>query len=934
MNCIEENEVCEKNFNKNSCILNNNEKENVERNSFENNYNNCYPNEKKKSNNFLDNEILKSLNDNFYNPTNFNNNNEENNLNKIEENYTNYNNKNRNSENNILNYNDKQYRNNIEEECNPLAFPIENLPTTIDDIPYNEFKNSTNYKFKSTSAHFADSLDMPIMDQDMMEDACKVSSDSIDKDMQKENLSHNEQTIYNSEEGRKESEELSNVKAEDDINIQKEYANHNEKTVYNNEDNLLNNNYKNDQLDNYGDIAKEEIHDEPNDNIAKNEKLDENCNSDKQNANEHSPNNESEDKTDYNICNSQENNKQINMDTLNVSPPEENTSIKVETNNCDNNKPEKNEGEKKENDNQDNVNGLNSQIRDLQNVVENMKKEKIHLLSKFKVYTLNNKKEIEELKVICKNNEEEIKKYIEEIKNKSLEIENMKEAYSNDVNVFKNSIKKEKELNYELIEKYELLNKTKEHIEKEIEQIRENNESIKMELKAKEQIINMLENEKKEEIEKGKRFANIDINDQDELLALKMDAEILVCFKKNNEYFIIPKYIFEENFKNIKIPDPVQENYEKKLKEYKDEQILNIKKLEEEKIYIENEYNEYKVKVNSLINETSENYKSLGETNIKIQDLKNDILKYEQDIKNYKTELNNLNEKYKLIHQQLCKEKELTEEQNATISSLKKQSKKEKVEIEKKYKELFDIENQKKIAEIKEMYNNKEKLLQDKIEDLIYQIEKLTFPKDDKTTSLRSNISKLDTPLNDISSTDDSIEKGSIHNQEKKNRSNSVLTVNKNSVSEMNEQGSVGGESAGTLNNDCINRTGENVENGNEKNNKDKIKQEDDTKIPIYPNEYKKIRKKLETYEILIDEEKKEKKKLLEQINTLTSQVKNYESIHGNYEHVMYQKNILSNFISQIPSHIKIDDYVTIIYNSFNFSNKEIEFINSKRLQK
>ncbi|SCM01260.1 conserved Plasmodium protein, unknown function [Plasmodium chabaudi adami] len=926
MNCIEENEVCEKNFNKNSCILNNNEKEHVERNSFENNYNNCYPNEKKKSNNFLDNEILKSLNDNFYNPTNFNNNNEENNLNKIEENFTNYNNKNRNSENNILNYNDKQYRNNIEEECNPLAFPIESLPTTIDDIPYNEFKNNTNYKFKSTSAHFADSLDMPIMDQDMMEDPCKPSSDIIDKNIQKENLSHNEITIYNNEEGEKESEELSTAKAEDDINMQKEYASHNEITASNSEDNL-NNNYKNEQLNNYGDIAKEEIHDEPNDNIAKNETIDEN-------ANEHSPNNESEDKADHNICNSHENNKQINMDTLNVSPTEDNKSIQVETNNCDNNKSEKNEGEEIKNDNQDNVNDLGSQIRDLQNVVENMKKEKIHLLSKFKVYTLNNKKEIEELKVICKNNEEEIKKYIEEIKNKSLEIENMKEAYSNDVNVFKNSIKKEKELNYELREKYELLNKTKEHIEKEIEQIRENNESIKMELKAKEKIINMLENEKKEEMEKGKRFANIDISDQDELLTLKMDTEILICFKKNNEYFIIPKYIFEENFKNIKIPDPVQENYEKKLKEYKDEQILNIKKLEEEKIYIENEYNEYKVKVNSLINETSENYKSLGETNIKIQDLKNDILKYEQDIKNYKTELNNLNEKYKLIHQQLCKEKELTEEQNATISSLKKQSKKEKVEIEKKYKELFDIENQKKIAEIKEMYNNKEKLLQDKIEDLIYQIEKLTFPKDDKATSLRSNITKLDTPLNDISSTDDSIEKGSIHSQEKKNRSNSVLTVNKNSVSEMNEQGSVGGESASTSNNDSINRTGENVENGNEKNNKDKIKQEEDTKIPIYPNEYKKIRKKLETYEILIDEEKKEKKKLLEQINTLTSQVKNYESIHGNYEHVMYQKNILSNFISQIPSHIKIDDYVTIIYNSFNFSNKEIEFINSKRLQK
>ncbi|KEG01118.1 hypothetical protein YYE_04153 [Plasmodium vinckei vinckei] len=933
MNCIEENEVCEKNFNKNSYILNNNEKENVERNSFENNYNNCYPNEKKKSNNFLDNEILKSLNDNFYNPTNFNNNNEENNLNKIEENFTNYNNKNRNSENNILNYNDKQYRNNIEEECNPLAFPIESLPTTIDDIPYIEFKNNTNYKFKSTSAHFADSLDMPIMDQDMMEDPCKPSSGIIDKNIQEENLSHNEQIISNNEERGKESEELSNAKAEDDKNIQKEYASHNEITVSNSEDNL-NNNYKNQQLNNYGDIEKEEIHDEPNDNIAKNETIDENRNSDKQNGNDHSPNNESENKADHNICNSHENNKQINMDTLNVSPTEGNTSIKVETSNYDNNKYEQNEGEEIKNDSQDNVNDLGNQIRDLQNVVENMKKEKIHLLSKFKVYTLNNKKEIEELKVICKNNEEEIKKYVEEIKNKSLEIENLKEAYSNDVNVFKNSIKKEKELNYELREKYELLNKTKEHIEKEIEQIRENNESIKMELKAKEKIINMLENEKKEEMEKGKRFVNIDISDQDELLTLKMDTEILVCFKKNNEYFIIPKYIFEENFKNIKIPDPVQDNYEKKLKEYKDEQILNIKKLEEEKIYIENEYNEYKVKVNSLINETSENYKSLGETNIKIQDLKNDILKYEQDIKNYKTELNNLNEKYKLIHQQLCKEKELTEEQNATISSLKKQSKKEKVEIEKKYKELFDIENQKKIAEIKEMYNNKEKLLQDKIEDLIYQIEKLTFPKDDKSTSLRSNITKLDTPLNDISSTDDSIEKGSIHSQEKKNRANSVLTVHKNSVNEMNEQGSVGGESAGTSNNDCINRTGENIENGNEKNNKDKIKQEEDTKIPIYPNEYKKIRKKLETYEILIDEEKKEKKKLLEQINTLTSQVKNYESIHGNYEHVMYQKNILSNFISQIPSHIKIDDYVTIIYNSFNFSNKEIEFINSKRLKK
>ncbi|VWU52984.1 conserved protein, unknown function [Hepatocystis sp. ex Piliocolobus tephrosceles] len=106
------------------------------------------------------------------------------------------------------------------------------------------------------------------------------------------------------------------------------------------------------------------------------------------------------------------------------------------------------------------------------------------------------------------------------------------------------------------------------------------------------------------------------------------------------------------------------------------------------------------------------------------------------------------------------------------------------------------------------------------------------------------------------------------------------------------------------------------------------------TQIPIYPNEYKKIKKKLETYEFIINEEKKNQKKMLEEINYLRNQVKNYESLCGNYEHIMYQKNIIFNFVSQIPNNIKIDDYVSVIYNSFNFSSKEIEMINEKRSKK
>ncbi|CDO62481.1 conserved Plasmodium protein, unknown function [Plasmodium reichenowi] len=708
----------------------------------------------------------------------------------------------------------------------------------------------------------------------------------------------------------------------------------------------------------------------------------------------------------------------------------------------------------------DDVTKLLDEINDLKNTIENMKKEKINLLSKFKAYTLNNKKELEELKIKCKNKEEQIKmyenklqnkedeimNYVNEIQNKENKIEsyhiklqNKEEEIMNCVNELQNKDnkiesyhiqlhnKEEEIMNYvnklqnkeEEIIKYvnelqnsdlqkekkelktinEVLKNTNEKLEKEItsllgemEKIEEENKVLKIFKEEK----NKINNEKVTRIEDddindgdhnndmkfrqilldNKTFSKLIVNElhiveENILFCFSIDKDknrFLVCIKQNDDnFFIIPNCIFDEKFPGLQKKTEsmiIQDIHEKEILELKNKQMNELYILKKEKEDIYKEYEEYKKKVTSLINETNYNYKNIEEKENEIKELNNTLNKYKDEMNNYKEEIIVINEKYKLLEIELCKEKNIRDQQNVGISDLKKKILKEKIELEKKYKEQYEKETQQKINDMKIIFDNKEKILQDQIDDLLHKIEKLTFSNDEKTKTIENlqlymdnddNImnqegiqknekkqiidhpintdekdllnyipdNHINSDLNHINSDPDHINSNVENDYVEKRNKNSVHLSKKeaNYQHNINEQ-----ENDNNINNN----------NNNNNNNVEKFKSMNstNTSIPIYPYEYKKIRKKLETYEILLNEQQEGKKKMTEEINSLKNQVKNYESINGNYQHIIYQKNILSNFIAQIPSRIQVDDYVSVIFNSFNFSNQEIEAINIKRSKK
>ncbi|GAW80766.1 hypothetical protein, conserved [Plasmodium gonderi] len=708
---------------------------------------------------------------------------------------------------------------------------------------------------------------------------------------------------------------------------------------------------------------------------------------------------------------------------------------------------------------------LLSQIKDLKDTIENMKKEKIHLLAKFKVYTLNNKKEIEELKKKCQDKEdqieelkkkcqdkedqieeltkkcrgkedqieeltkkcqdkedqieelkkkcqdkedqieeltkkcrgkedqieeltkkcrgkedqieeltkkcqdkeEEIERHLVDIKKKENEIDEIKKICNEEMEEYKRKaetelkmeVEIEKERHRELNKKWEMLNEINEKMDKEAKIHAEELKRLETENNTLTEKLEELK--KNSENEKSKMsILKLDLLDEDVLFCISYESTRLVCFSKKGEYHIISEDVFKQNYRNLKIPSCVEDIHRKEMEEYKKEQDVCVKKIKDEKDEIEKEFQIYKEKVNTLINEANETWKNLDEKNCTIQQLNNSIMKYEQDIETYKNEVATISEKYKVLELQICKEKNVRDEQAGIIAGLKKQIQKEKFEIIKKCKEQFDEENQRKINEMKVVFDNKEKLLQNKIESLLYQMQKMVFSNEEKLLSPQPQLQEEqhseqmseqmsrkqlhplfgnETPgalkngqVNFISCEGEKCRKEA--HEEKKSQEVNLEEIgfwksdahhnsfdNKMDVISSNksfDNCTSKGESHHLLNNCNIVYNGRN----------------DDTKIPIYPNEYKKIRKKLDAYEFVISEEKKDKKNLLERINFLNSQIKNYESISGNYEHAMYQKNILQNFISQIPSSIKIDDYVSVIYNSFNFSPQEIELINSKRAKR
>ncbi|SBT34690.1 conserved Plasmodium protein, unknown function [Plasmodium ovale wallikeri] len=642
---------------------------------------------------------------------------------------------------------------------------------------------------------------------------------------------------------------------------------------------------------------------------------------------------------------------------------------------------------------------LLNEINKLKDCIESMKKEKIHLLSKFKAYTLNNKKEIEELKVRCRTSEEEIAQMEENINKKEEEIAKMyaeiakmkediarkdaliakmeeeiarkdaliakmeeeiarKDAliakmeeeiarkdtliskteealesanlkHAQEVSAYEETLERQKDLQKDLAARFESLSEENTKMNKEINtnlevisKLSDEKHILRIDLEEKEKKIIMLESKKGDTLLDGK------LREEDVLFSFLLNGDILICFKKNEEYFISPESIFEQKFGHIKkIPDPVQKTFQNELCEYEKKHHFDVKMIQEEKEKIEKEYHQYKDKVNTLINETNENYKNMEEQNGIIQDLNNTILKYEQDMQMYKKEMYNVNEKYKHLELEICKERNVTKQQIEIVSDLKKQMKKEKVELEKKYKELHDIETHKKISELKEMFSRKEKLLQDKIDALLYKIEKMTFSREENShvgqtsVQIEDGSADLAVSMNAIDSVDASGTLGTSGTTDYANGANDEADP-RMEVSDWEGRSAASG-----------NRKGGEVPH-TEWGSNEKREKPSTTNIPIYPNEYKKIKKKLETYELLISEEKKNKKKMIEHINFLKSQIKNYESINGNYEHVMYQKNIILNCISQIPAGIKIDDYVSVIYNSFNFSPKEIELINARRAKR
>ncbi|SOV20801.1 conserved Plasmodium protein, unknown function [Plasmodium sp. DRC-Itaito] len=954
---------------------------------------------------------------------------------------------------------------------NSFVLNKENLKSShhINDYYINDFDN-----IKSDKKNDNDN-----MKSDNINNDDNINSDNINNDdnIKSGDINHDE-TINNDNIINDDSIKSDNINNDDNIinddSIKSDNINHDNNI--NNDDSIKSDNINNDDNINSDNIKSDNINNDDNinsDNIKSNNiNNDDNINYDHVNYNDdnksnsivsNKDNSEDNDPTTYernkkDIINSNfyEDNKN-NMNNI-INNDKENIHIvdiaKNEENNINNNN---NNNDDDDDDAINKVNNLNyidtenykineqntlplntnddiikllDEINDLKNTIENMKKEKINLLSKFKAYTLNNKKELEELKIECKykeeqikmyenklqNKEEEIMNYVNELQNKEddimnylnklqnkqdqietyqiqldnkeqqietyqIQLHNKEEEIMKYVNELQNNdFQKEKK---ELKEINEVLKNTNEKLEKEIrsllgemKKIEEENKVLKIfkEEKNKTNNKNINENNNnnnnnnvnfKQMLLDNKSFNKLivdelNVEEENILFCFSIDKEkkkILVCIKQNDDnFFLIPNCIFDEKFPGLKKKTEnmiIQDIHEKEIIKVKNEHMNELYLLKKEKEDIYHDYEEYKKKVNSLINETNYNYKNIEEKENEIKELNNTLNKYKEEINNYKEEIIHINEKYKLLEIELCKEKNIRDQQNVGISDLKKKMIKEKIELEKKYKEQYDKETQQKINDIKIIFHNKEKILQDKIEDLLHKIEKLTFSNDDKTKTIENlqiyienddnmddhMINEKQKKINDHIDTDDKVLLNYVpdnhintdHNHNNNNVDNVYLEKkNKNNLDLSKKE----------TNNLLHTNEQENDNNNNYNNNNninvEKIKSinSNNTSIPIYPNEYKKIRKKLETYEILLNEEQEGKKKMIEEINSLKNQVKNYESINGNYQHIIYQKNILSNFIAQIPARIQVDDYVSVIFNSFNFSNQEIEAINIKRSKK
>ncbi|ANQ07680.1 Uncharacterized protein PCOAH_00019830 [Plasmodium coatneyi] len=574
------------------------------------------------------------------------------------------------------------------------------------------------------------------------------------------------------------------------------------------------------------------------------------------------------------------------------------------------------------------VEDLQSEVTKLKEDIKNMKKEKIHLLAKFKAYTLNNKREIERLEGECKGREDEVKTLDEECKKKDSQIEQLMDQLAQ----LKDQLAHLQE------EKAKMEREANTHAE-EVKRLQEENDCLNEQIEEEHAKLEKLQSSLDQQDAEGNKL-KLDLQDKDVLFLFSTGSDRLVCFTKNGEHHIVDEELFRQSYPTVKVPTCVQDEHLNELKE----QSLQVEKIAEEKNLVEEEKNRveeeflaYKNKVTALINETNESWKNIEEKNDTIQRLNNSLLKYEQDIESYKNEVSTMTEKYKVLEGQLCREKNIREQQNVVLADFKKQMQKEKAEIRRKCKEQYDEECQQKVNEVKAIFSEKEALLQNKIQLLLHQVDRMVFSSEEKSKEQRvqsqtqTEQSEELTPLGQLlPPRDDSTNDLSCSTTGEKWRSGGVQEKRDSQEPTRSEI-------------DCESNVDSVLLTKNNKResfphpdaaNHCEDKNDDTTKIPIYPNEYKKIRKKLDKYELVISKEKKDKKDLLEHINVLTSQIKIYESISGNCEHVLYQKNILQNFIAQIPSNIKIDDYVSVIYNTFNFSAQEIELINAKRAKR
>ncbi|SCO67069.1 conserved Plasmodium protein, unknown function [Plasmodium vivax] len=661
---------------------------------------------------------------------------------------------------------------------------------------------------------------------------------------------------------------------------------------------------------------------------------------------------------------------------------------------------------------------LQSEIAKLKEDIKNMKKEKIHLLAKFKAYTLNNKREIERLEGECKGRADEVRALEGECRGKERQIEQI----SGEVAQLKDELaqisgelallKDEREGHQgEIKQKEEELEELRSRCSasaaqlQEANMLRRQNDSLKAQLEEEHSKMEKLQSSVGQQGAEGNKL-KLHLRDEDVLFLFSTESSRLVCFAKNGEHHIVEEESFRQSYPSVKVPPSVQEEHLSELRAHEREEALRVEKIAEggklmeaekklleeeksrvdaekklmqeemtriegekkllegemtrieaEKKLLEEEFLAYKQKVSALISETNENWKNVEEKNETIQRMSNSLLKYEQDIETYQNEVSTLTGKCKALEGQICREKNLREQQNGVVAELKKQMQKEKAEIKRRCREQFDEECQQKVNEVKAVFSEKEALLQSKIQLLLRQVDRMAFSSEGKSQAKQAegegwserseqwmSAEQTSPPAEQLTPPEKWTPPGqplpplghaagdpSPPATGEKGRSGGSQEKRDSQKPPRSEVGSEG-------NVDCVlpksNKTEGFFPHLNLANHCEKDKYDDGTKIPIYPNEYKKIRKKLDTYELVISEEKKEKKNLLEHINVLTSQIKVYESISGNHEQVLYQKNILQNFIAQIPANTKIDDYVSVIYNTFNFSPQEIEQINAKRAKR